>query len=247
MTVPPAYSVKTATFEGPLDLLLHLIEKRKLFINDITLGTIADDYIAYVQTLEHLPIADTAHFILVASALLLIKSRSLLPELALTSDEQSDIMRLEARLKVFQEIRRMAGVLHDAWMKHPIFFRPASIPSHPLFVPHASMTSKNLHATALSLIMHFPKQEALPTTIVKKMISLEETIKHLAERVQQNLTTRFREFAGIGKREKIEVVVSFLAMLELVKQGLILVRQISACDDIEMESTTPSVPNYTTG
>ena len=74
------FTVKTQSFEGPLDLLLDLIEKRKLFINDISLVKVTDDFIAHVRQFENLPMAESAHFILVASTLLLIKSKSLLPD-----------------------------------------------------------------------------------------------------------------------------------------------------------------------
>ncbi len=91
------YLVKTHIFEGPLDTLLSLIEKRKLFINDISLAQVADDYIAYIKSLNEFPIADSSHFILIASTLVLIKSKSLLPDLNLTTEEQESIDDLEDR------------------------------------------------------------------------------------------------------------------------------------------------------
>ncbi len=69
------FTVKQQHFEGPLDVLLNLIEKRKLFINDISLAKVADDYLAYIKSLENFPIADSANFILIASTLVLIKSK----------------------------------------------------------------------------------------------------------------------------------------------------------------------------
>jgi hypothetical protein len=90
------FQVKTHIFEGPLDTLLSLIEKRKLFINDISLAQVADDYISYVKSLNDFPIADSAHFILIASTLVLIKSKSLLPTLTLSEEEESSIEDLES-------------------------------------------------------------------------------------------------------------------------------------------------------
>ena len=74
-----SFIVKQQHFEGPLDLLLSLIEKRKLFINDIALAKVTDDFISHIQSLNQFPMADSANFILIASTLLLIKSKSLLP------------------------------------------------------------------------------------------------------------------------------------------------------------------------
>jgi segregation and condensation protein A len=92
------FLVKTEAFEGPLDLLLHLIEKRKLLINEVSLIKITDDYIEYIQSHDNISLKNNAHFILVASTLVLIKSKSLLPTLELTREEEQDIEDLEARI-----------------------------------------------------------------------------------------------------------------------------------------------------
>ena len=92
------YKIKLDGFEGPFDLLLDLIEKRKLHINDISLSKVTDDYISHVKSIQHFPIALSANFILIASTLLLIKSKSLLPALQLTEEEQMSIEDLENRL-----------------------------------------------------------------------------------------------------------------------------------------------------
>ena len=89
------YRIKTDEFEGPLDLLLTLIEKRKFFINDISLSKVADDYLDYIRSQDNLLVKDTTHFLLIASTLVLIKSKSLLPSFTLTEDEQGDIKDLE--------------------------------------------------------------------------------------------------------------------------------------------------------
>ncbi len=83
------YKVKTHVFEGPLDLLLDLVEKRKLFVNDVSLAEVTDDFIKYIETHEEFPIGESAEFIVIASTLMLVKSRSLLPMLALTEDEEA--------------------------------------------------------------------------------------------------------------------------------------------------------------
>src|SRR5665647_135936 len=95
-------AVKTPVYEGPLDLLLELIEKRKLLINDIALATVTEEYIARVNSMESLPVGETAEFVALAATLLLIKSRSLLPMLTLSEDETRDIKELEYRLALYQ-------------------------------------------------------------------------------------------------------------------------------------------------
>ena len=92
-----SFAIKHEKFEGPLELLLDLIEKRKLFINDIALAKVADDYVEYVKTVGDFPLSESAQFILIASTLLLIKSKSLLPNLELSEDEKGNIADLERR------------------------------------------------------------------------------------------------------------------------------------------------------
>ena len=84
----------------------------------------------------------------------------------------------------------------------------------------------------------------MPTAIVKKIVSLEETIKNLTDRISKNIKMSFSEFSKTGKSEKIEIIIGFLAMLELVKQGIISVTQEQAFTDITMETDTISVPKY---
>ena len=106
--------VTTAVYEGPLDLLLELIEKRKLLINDISLAQVADDFIVYVNTQPHLPVGEVADFIALAATLLLLKSRSLLPSLTLTDEESHDIKELEYRLALYQLVKEAARSVYKS-------------------------------------------------------------------------------------------------------------------------------------
>jgi segregation and condensation protein A len=114
MAVSSALTVKTQVYEGPLDLLLELIEKRKLLINDISLAAVAEEYIGKIKSLAELPVAETAEFVALASTLLLIKSRSLLPTLELSGEEERDIKELQYRLEVYKIIKESARGLADA-------------------------------------------------------------------------------------------------------------------------------------
>ena len=238
------FQIKTEVFEGPLDLLLNLIEKKKLFINDISLSKVADDYIAYLKSLEKFPIGDSADFLVIASTLLLIKSRSLLPNLNLTEDEQKDIGDLERRLKIYQRIKELSVHVKNHFGKE-IIFAPEPRKVVPVFSPDQIMTKENLLTAVLSVIKSLPKVvENLPKAVVKKVISLEEMIGNLTQRIQSSMKLSFREFAKVGKEERVNVIISFLAMLELVKQGIVNVRQESHFADIEMETQQTGVPRY---
>jgi len=238
------FKIKTEIFEGPLELLLNLIEKRKLFISDIALAKVTDDFIAYVKNFENFPIADSANFILIASTLLLIKSKSLLPTLDLTDEEQASIEDLEARLKVYARMKELSVHVKEKFGKNMLFAKENNKIEVKVFSPHPKMTLPNLVSAMFDVIKNLPKKEILPKAIVRKVISLEDMIGRLTQRITSNLRMSFREFANVNKEEKVNVIISFLAMLELVKQGVINVMQEQKFDDIKMETVSVDVPKY---
>jgi segregation and condensation protein A len=246
---PMSYKVKLNQFEGPLDLLLNLIEKRKLFINEISLAQIADDYIAYINSLGQFPIAESAQFILIASTLLLIKSKSLLPTLDLTREEEESVHDLENRLKLYQRIRDLSVHVKDRFGVQVIFEKNPPRTIAPVFSPDDSMTVPNFIAAIKNVLQNLPKHEAIPKAVIKKVISLEEMITSLTDRVQKSLRMSFKEFSKSHassdiKEHKVNVIVSFLAMLELVKQGIVEVSQEKEFDDIHIETQQLGVPRY---
>ncbi len=239
-----SFNVKTHIFEGLLDTLLSLIEKRKLFINDISLAQVADDYIAYIKSLGDFPIADSAHFILIASTLVLIKSKSLLPTLTLSEEEEQSMEELENRLKEYQKYKALSVHLKERFGINTEYLRLPSKEKIIVFTPDKNTTVSKISETIRSVILQIPKKELVPKAIVKKIISLEETIESLTKRITASMKMSFRDFAGVGKAEKVNVIVSFLAMLELVKQGIIQVRQDRDFHDIEMENQEVGTPQY---
>mgnify|MGYP001592069881 FL=1 len=233
-------SVKTPVYEGPLEVLLELIEKRKLLINDISLASVTDEYIARVGALPHLPVGETAEFISLAATLLLIKSRSLLPSLSLSDEESRDIKELEYRLALYQLIKEASANLGRSDL--PMLYEGTPRELEPLYIPDPSATPASLRSAAQMLIDGFPSTLVLPKVEVKKIISLEDMIDKLAVRIQSAFKMSFKEFAG--KKERGEIIVGFLALLELVKQGIIKAEQDANHGDITLESHAVSTPNY---
>ncbi len=238
------FKIKTEQFEGPLDLLLNLIEKRKLHINDIALAKVTDDFIAHLQQHQEYPMEQSAHFILVASTLLLIKSKSLLPTLELSEEESQSIHDLEHRLKEYQKIKALSVHVQVLFGIHPIYWKnPAK--REPVFAPDASMNLENLYNSMKVVLLHLPqKKEKLPEVVVKQVISLEDMIEKLTHRVTSGLRMTFTEFSSEHKAEKVNIIVSFLAMLELVKNGLLKVEQQGTFDEIHMETDQVGTPRY---
>lgn len=239
----PDFVVKQSDFEGPLDLLLTLIEKRKLHISDISLAKVTDDYISHVKNLGNVPHAEIAQFVLIASTLLLIKSRSLLPNLELTPEEERSIGDLADRLKAYEQIRLLSRHVAERFGKE-ISFGSNARKYEPVFAPDESMTILALLASLQNLLQALPQKEQLPKVVVKKIMSIEEMIDGLTKRIQTSLKMSFRDFAGVGKQERVHVIVGFLAMLELVKQGMISVNQQNHFEDIVIETNSVNTPNY---
>ncbi len=238
------YQIKLETFEGPLELLLDLVEKRKLFINEISLAAIADDYIAHLKSFEKLPVDFVSNFLIVAATLILIKSKSLLPSLDLTSEETQDIHELEDRLREYQKIRELSVHVKSMFGEQIIFPKGQTRETEVVFAPSEEIKTQSIFDAIREVIAHFPKKVVLPKIIVKKVVSLEEVMDRLVIRITANLRMSFREFAGVGKEEKVNVIVSFLAMLELVKQGMIAVTQVGHGEDIHMETGVLETPKY---
>jgi len=244
------FTIKTDVFEGPLDLLLTLIEKRKLFINDISLGKVTDEYIQYINRLGDYSFGDRTQFIYIASTLLLIKAKSLLPTLQLTEDEQTDMEDLENRLKELAIIRKASEGIQKAFGSRILFPRGDFKIDMKLFVPSREITMDGLVVAIGSVINSLPKKATPPKIHVGKVMSLEEMIIKLTDRVKSAIRMSFREFSNgfknpkEAKSEKVHVIVSFLAMLELVKQGTIEAHQEGLFDEIQMESHELGVPRY---
>lgn len=243
------FKIKTEVFEGPLELLLLLIEKRKLHISDISLVTVTDDYISHIKEKEQMPMGESAHFILVASTLLLIKSKSLLPNLSLTEEEQGDIESLERRLKLYKLFKQQTQTLTQHFGKSVLFSKTPTQNIVPIFSPYKTCSIPHLYAHISSVLNNLPKKERLVEAVVQKIVSLEEMIEKLSERISQNLSLSFREFAGKDgtktKEKKITVIIGFLAMLELVKRGILDVKQDSQFGEITMKTENVNTPRYT--
>ncbi len=216
------YTVKTRVFEGPLDLLLELVTKRKLFVNDVSLAEVTDDFIRYIALSEEYSLSESAEFILIASTLMLIKSRSLLPMLELTREEEASIHDLEDQLVLYARAKELAAELKKIFGKNIIFEKTPSKNDVIVFTPDSKTDLSNLRLALGELIATLPKKEVLPKVMVKKVISLEEMIDKLAERIVKAGKLNFRD---LKHEDKLSTIVGFLAMLELVKRGAILATQ----------------------
>ncbi len=241
-TSEQSFLVRTESYEGPFDVLLDLIEKHKLSINELSLAQITEEYIAFIKSHEAFPMEDAIDFIQVAATLLLIKSKSLIPELELSSEEETDVEDLKHRLSVYEQTRNASRELSLLFGRHVMVSAGERAPE-PVFSPSRDLTLDAIERALHETLASREKEEKLPEHRVRPTITLEEMMDTLAKRVQSKLTLSFKEFSGDIK-DRVEVIVSFLALLELVKQGAVDTYQHEHFADIRITTTNAGTPRY---
>jgi segregation and condensation protein A len=237
------FSIKTEVFEGPLELLLDLVERRKLLINDISLALVTDEYMRHVSQSQEMSLPNTTQFISLAATLLLVKSKSLLPVLELTEEEEISIVDLEERLKQYQIIRDVSLGLQDIFDKQRLYAPKFKTPSKSIFVPDNYCDLGELRNAMSEVLSGLPKKEIPAKAQIKAVISLEEMMQKLESRIARSSYLRFSELRS-NEPERKTVIVSFLAVLELFKQGNLIITQVQRFDDIEIEFDKGQIPTY---
>ncbi len=221
-----SFSVQIGNFNGPLDLLMQLIEKRKMHISDISLAQVTDDYINYLKDLNDIPKDEMAEFLVVASTLMVIKSASLLPEMKLqTPEEETSAEELKRRLEFYQYIKNLSENIRPLTKDQKMFFRKYKNKNTIIFSPSSEITLPSINSSILNLIQTLPLSEILPKIAIKKVISLQEVMDNLLDRLQSNLSVKFSQVTPKDKAEKVNIIMTFIGMLELVKNGMIDVIQ----------------------
>lgn len=235
------FHIETSIFQGPLEALLNLIEERKLSVSEVSLAKVCDAYLAYVEKLPELPLGETAQFILVASTLLLIKSRTLLPMLSLSEEEKESVEELERRLARYALVRKAAKLLRREWGQKPLFLPTRAPIREPVFAP-AEATLERISTVAKRLVSMLPKSEKLAQVAVAPVLALEDVITSLKSRIASALKARFSELTRF--RNKQETIVYFLATLELVRSGSISATQERLFEDIMLAAEISGIPRY---
>ncbi|EKD46706.1 MAG: Chromosome segregation and condensation protein ScpA [uncultured bacterium] len=230
-----AYHIKLEQFEGPLDLLLQLTEQEKLDITRVSLAKIADQYLAYIAEAKDITLAHLADFLTVASRLILIKSKALLPMLEFTEEEEEEIKDLEHQLAEYKKFKDASAKLALIFDSPSVSFsREGFSGLGVVFYPPENITAEDLRKSFVKVLGEIPVAEKLEEEMVKEILTLEDKIVHLQKTLRERVTTSFSELVANAK-DKVEVVVSFLAMLELVKQRIIHVEQGELFSEINLK------------
>lgn len=229
------YRIKLEQFEGPLDLLLSLIDEQKLDITQVSLAGVADQYLEYIKNKESITLENLADFLLIASRLILIKSKALLPLLEFSDEEEGEIRDLEKQLAEYKRFKDIAKKIKAmASSGRESFSREGFQGIQSFFYPPKDINAYDLKKAYLRVLSEIPLIEKLEEEMVREVITLEDKINHLQETLRKKIETSFSELTA-NATDKIEVVVSFLAMLELVKQRIIQVEQGDLFSEIKMK------------
>ncbi|MFH2104773.1 MAG: segregation/condensation protein A [Parcubacteria group bacterium] len=230
------YKVQLEKFAGPLDLLLDLIEKEKLDIAEVSLAQVADQYLDYLEGADNIDPTQLADFLLIAAKLILIKSRTLLPEFQLEEEDEESIEDLKLRLVEYKRFREAAEKIKALYNSGQVAFeRPVTADMRRTFYP-GNITTDDLLAAAGSLVDALDQFKSLQEETIKEVVSVKEKILQIQNLISQEVQCKFSSVLA-GAENKSEAIVSFLALLELIKQRLVSVVQDEQFGEIEVRKS----------
>lgn len=241
---------KLETFEGPLDLLLHLIDKAEIDIQDIPVSEITEQYMEYLQTMQELELEVTSEFLVMAATLLSIKSKLLLPkppviefeDFEYYDDEDYDPRaELVERLIEYRKIKSIASQLMDMESERSLIFTKEPDDLAPFAPSQSELPIMGLHAS--DLIAAFRKalgkaaRRSSYARVTRDEISVKDRIRDVSEALRRTGRGGRLRFSSLlnDTMARHEIVATFLAILELMKMKAILCYQEKLFDDIVME------------
>jgi segregation and condensation protein A len=231
------YKVKLEVFEGPLDLLLYLIKKEELNIYDIPIARVTDQYLEYLELMQLLDLDIAGEFLVMAATLMHIKSRTLLPPDQLEQDEAEEDPRAELvrRLLEYKKFKEAASQLAsmESQQKH-LFPRVGSAEPEPIEVPRDILFDANLFdlITAFTKVLKDIPKEVFHE-IVKDEFTVAQKMHDIIHMMVEKTSIFFMELFRAA-RNKREMITIFLALLELIKQKIVVVKQAQVFGDIEI-------------
>jgi segregation and condensation protein A len=226
------YQVRLIQFEGPLDLLLHLIRRDKINIYDIPISHITREYLAYIEIMQELELEVAGDFFVMAATLMRIKSQMLLPRHDALEEEENDpreeLVRNLIEYRKFKEAAVCLAAKEEDRRK--VFPRPVPrAPDEEIVEEAAEVTLFDL-LEALQGVFKNITQQAI-YRVVPDSVTVEQRIEVIRERLARGSEVLFTELFGAGYT-KMEIVVTFLALLEMIKLGELVARQMGHGADI---------------
>jgi segregation and condensation protein A len=236
---PDAYKIKLEIFEGPLDLLIHLIKKNEVNICDIPIALITEQYLSYIELMQELNLDVAGEFLVMASTLIHIKSKMLLPrpETAATAGEEEDPREaLVRRLLEHQKFKGAAELLHEReTMRSAQFIRPDTRVADAVEEEY----EPELEADLFSLLAAFKgvlerANRRPPMVIPPEQITIEDRIHQLLNRLSETEACGFEDLFKDGDGSRTFMIVTFLSVLEMIRLKLIRVFQLGSLGPIRV-------------
>ena len=225
--------IKLEKFFGPLDLLLSLIKDNQYNISDIALSEVTEQYLRYLDKLEENKAEELADFLIVGARLIFLKSRLLLPQFAPEEDDGGQ--SLEDQLKLYKSFVEASKKINKLWINNlRSVFRMEPPRKRPEFLAPLNLSQDSLRQFMVQLLKRLHPLKPLPQTTIDKAVSLKERLDKIRNLIKQSGKINFFELLG-NVKNKTEIIVSFLALLELVKQKTVVFTQDDAFSDILIE------------
>jgi segregation and condensation protein A len=230
------YTIATPVYEGPLDLLLQLIERAELDITKLSLAQVTDQYLEYIHHLPDLAADDVSAFLVIATKLIQIKSEALLPRPPQREPGEEDPGEALARqLIIYKRFREIAGILsqrEEAGLK--TYLRIAPPPKLDRSIDLTGITIEDIAAAAEQIFSDISRAETLRAAIPPGRVTIREKIALITDYLRHRNRVSFRALVN-HESSRLEVVVTFLALLELIKRHLVRVSQEGLFGDISLE------------
>ncbi len=232
----PPFPVTLPVYQGPLDLLLELIEREELDITKVALAQVTDQYLAHVRTLERQNLGDIADFLIVAAKLILIKSEALLPrppERAAGEEDPGD--ELARQLILYKKYKEIASALHERETEGlRTFLRTAAPPKVEAKLDISNVTPDDLWKAVTRALSLMPDAPSVSSVVAPSKITIRDRIRHIQHTLRSEGRVQFFELLKEAT-SRVEIVVTFLAVLELVKQRRVIAAQEKLFGDIVLE------------
>jgi len=236
------YQIQLPTFEGPLDLLLRLIEREELDVTTVALARVTDQYLERLAELERREARDLADFLVVAAKLVLIKSAALLPSSSSTTAEEDAEevgQDLVNRLQIYKRFKEIAQLLHGREEQGlHTYIRLVPSPRRNPEPDLGEVSLQDLLGLAQQALDKVPGPP-VDDVVGRVTVTIDEQIDHIERELTQSKQIVFRSLLSRAA-SRVEVIVTLLAVLELIKQDRIAVRQDALFEEIVIER--PAVP-----
>jgi len=223
------HEIKLVQFSGPLDLLLSLVEEQKMAITEISLSAVTEQYLKYLEEMSEADADELADFLVIAARLLLLKSRSILPQLQPADD---GAVNLADQLRVYRAFVAASKHVNRRWLSPERSYFRIEPPRRPTtFVSPANLKLNSLRESMAAILRRIEPPRPLPSTSIDRRVTLKEKIAQLRNLLNKKNRYTFREILSEAAN-RTEVIIGFLALLELVKQADVSLHQEDSFSDI---------------